>query len=153
MEDLTPDGLVATTPYLKELLDARLWIEEAAAGNIPAGTIAGRVRTNWPGLPLDLSLPDEGAKTPSTSAVDDLLAMVAVPTGTNRPAAGAGGPSSWKIQIGHRLVAAEFVLDLRESDFRNFEATWQGAELVMRQGIAPAGADARLYLVRSHLRA
>lgn len=145
MDDLLPDGLIQKTLYLKNLQDAAAWIENASAGGIPPETLAAQVRSNWPRLPLDLSLP-ASPEAISHSAVDDLLAMVAMPGGENRTNAGSGGPSSWKIQI-DGLLAANLSCIFENPDFRTFEAAWRGAETVLRHGCAQGGQGTRMYLV------
>ncbi|HQI35758.1 MAG TPA: type VI secretion system contractile sheath large subunit [Syntrophales bacterium] len=139
IRDFSPDAIIQTTPYLRDLATA----DELIAARHPRLTpaeIAAQIRSTWPDLPLDLS--PAGPRPPaarSADAVADILAMVAVPEGQTPPGGNGGGPQSWREQIGGLLTAnMECIFGNRE--FRTWEAAWRGVECLVRQGgIRPGG--------------
>ena len=96
MAGFKPENVVKNTPYLAALDACRSYLAQARAAGTPPDKAAAEIRAQWPGLPLDLSLPQAARKeTAGTGALDDILSMVAV-AGTSSPAgrslrAGRGG--------------------------------------------------------------
>ncbi|MBP8985400.1 MAG: type VI secretion system contractile sheath large subunit [Syntrophobacterales bacterium] len=147
MKDVTPDGLIRITPYLKDLHDAGEFIERSIASEATAEETARKLKTAWPLLPLDLSLPVRESRARPRATVDDILSMVAVP-GQPAPSAAAemAGPKKWKNQINDML--ARLLKNIFDSDvFRLFEAAWRGVEVVIQQGIVRTGGPIRLLIV------
>jgi type VI secretion system protein ImpC len=153
-----PENLVRNTPYLASLAAAHDFIRDARnAGTAPA-TLAGSVRERFPGLPLALTLPAPSAspaRTPSESAVDDILSMVAsgpaAPAGGQEDGSGGQGgafegPAAWQakaLDILSRCLAGVFA----DEAFRTCEAAWSGARLLARQAGIKQGGQAELKLV------
>ncbi|MFA5182006.1 MAG: type VI secretion system contractile sheath large subunit [Syntrophales bacterium] len=136
LRDLTPDGLLRTTPYLKDLCDAGEFIAKGHNGGADPAEIATQVRSTWPHLPLDLSLPPLTAPQPARqeSAIDDILAMVAMPGGeTQGKLRSAGGPADWKRKVDD-LLSANIACIFNNEGFRTLEAAWRGAECLCRRG-------------------
>jgi type VI secretion system protein ImpC len=150
LRDLTPDGLIRTTPYLKDLSDAGEFIAKGQSSGADPADIAARVRATWPHLPLDLSIPAASAQPAvrQESAIDDILAMVAMPGGDAQVRSrSAGGPADWKRQLDD-LVVANIVCIFTNEDFRTFEASWRGVECLGRRGgIGEAGSRVALKIV------
>ncbi|MBP7529874.1 MAG: type VI secretion system contractile sheath large subunit [Syntrophorhabdaceae bacterium] len=148
IRDLTPDGMLESAGYARDLSDAREFIRRSASGGTSPGAIADEVRGRWPHLPLDLSFQAQPAKPAARSRVDDILSMVA--TGA-QPAATAlvdGGPVAWIAAIDTllgKLLAAVYSDDI----FRALEASWRGIELVVKQGPAGSAKETRLSLVNA----
>ena len=146
MKDITPDGLIRITPYLKDIYDAGEFIEKSVVSGKFPEEIAGHLKTVWPHLPLDLSLPVQGSQVQRRDVVDDILSMVAVPgqpvSGT---AAGHMGPKAWKNRIDNLLT--DLLENIYNSEtFRAFEAAWRGVEAVVRQGPVREDGPVRLLI-------
>ena len=145
VRDLTPDGLPGSSAYLKDLHDARAFIDKASRDKTAPGEIAVCVRERWPGVPVDLSFQAGVPGRRTRSKVDDILSMVAM--GDNAaeaaPSAQEGGPSSWAAAIDN-LIAALMTTIFSDEAFRVFEAAWRGIELISKQGPAGPAKDTRL---------
>jgi type VI secretion system protein ImpC len=150
LKDLTPDGLIESTSYLKDLSDAGEFIAKGhASGAVPAD-IAARVQAAWPHLPLDLSIPKAPLQPAvrQESAIDDILSMVAMPGGEAPGGSGSsGGPGRWQRDIDD-LLAANIACIFGSEEFRACEAAWRGVECLCRQGgIREEGAKVALKIV------
>lgn len=151
LRDLTPDGMLESVSYVKDLSDARAFIQRSSSGDTSPSLIVDEVRNRWPHLPLDLSFEaGERKKAPEKSRVDDILSMVAMGTQTAAPAPAAqgGGPTAWVASI-DRLLGAVMTAIFSNESFRVFEAAWRGIELVVKQGPAGTAKDTRLFLVNA----
>ncbi|MCK9390869.1 MAG: type VI secretion system contractile sheath large subunit [Syntrophales bacterium] len=136
IRDLTPDGLIRTTSYLKDLCDAGEFIAKGHTSGATPADIAAQVQSTWPHLPLDLSIPTIAAQqaTRHNSAVDDILSMVAMPDrSTPGGPRSSGGPADWKRQI-DGLLSANIGCIFNNKEFRAFEAAWRGVECLVRRG-------------------
>ena len=136
LKDLTPDGLIRTIPYLKDLYDAGDFVARGYASGAAPADIAAQVQSTWPHLPLDLSIPTVTAQqaTRHDSAVDDILSMVAMPGGSDQGGSrNSGGPADWKRKIDDLLSANIAAIFINE-EFRAFESAWRGAECLFRRG-------------------
>lgn len=136
IKDFRPQAMVKNIPYLKSLLDAKEFIEQAGLKGLSDEQIVRLLQEDWPDLPLDLTIaPGEASSQPEeSSAVDDLLAMVAVPGGTGAEArSGKGGARAWKGQVGS-LMAKLLEIIFADETFRLTEASWKGVETLVRQG-------------------
>ena len=136
LRDLTPDGLIQMTPYLKDLCDAGEFVAKGHTSGADPADIAAQVQSAWPHLPLDLSIPTVSAQQAvrQDSAVDDILSMVAMPGGSDQgETRSAGGPADWKRQI-EGLLSANIDCIFNNEEFRAFEAVWRGVECLFRRG-------------------
>ncbi len=133
MRHLNPDGMIQSTPYLKELYDAAACIDEAQKNLQSAGAIAEKIRSSWPGLPIDLSHEQqEQAPSSGAVAVDDILSMVAMPGQESSPSVADPQAAKWKKQLEGMLsdaVASIFA----DREFRVMEAAWRGLEATLKQ--------------------
>jgi len=151
IRDLTPDGLIRTTPFLKDLCDAGEFIAKGHTSGAALADIAAQVQSTWPHLPLNLSIPTASAHaqqaTRQDSAVDDILSMVAMP-GVSAPEVvkGAGGSADWKRQI-DLLLSANIACIFNNDEFRFFEAAWRGLECLVRQGGVKEGGKTVLKIL------
>ena len=153
IRDLTPDGLIRTTPYLKDLCDAGEFVAKGQTSGATPADIAAQVKSAWPHLPLDLSLSTVSAHaqqaTRQDSAIDDILSMVAMPGGADQEGPGpksAGGPGDWKKQIDN-LLSANIACIFNNEEFRSFEAAWRGVECLVRQGGVKEGGKIVLKII------
>lgn len=150
IRDLTPDGMLESVGYARDLSDARAFIQKSASGGTPPGAIADEVQGRWPHLPLDLSFQARPAKPAARNRVDDILSMVATGgTQSEAPAAAAeGGPEAWSAAI-DALLGKLLTAVFSDDAFRAFEAAWRGVELVAKQGPAGSAKETRLSLVNA----
>ncbi len=142
MRDFRPERLLHVCPWLDDLEQARLLLQEARRAGRPLETVAGELRGKWPLLPLDLQAGQEGGSPgPSSSdTVDDILAMVAAPT-----APGRGGLEGWSDQV-EGLMSGVLAAIYNDRGFRACEAAWQGARLLLKQAEVKEGAGIALLL-------
>jgi len=145
MKDMTPDGMIGRTPYLKSLHEAGEFIEQSiVSGRNPEET-AKHLKTAWPLIPVDLSLPEQEPRRGTRNAVDDILSMVAVPGLPDAPATRLSGPRAWKMRLDALL--ADLMRNIFSSEnFRKFEAAWRGVGTVVRQGPVQEGGPVRILI-------
>jgi hypothetical protein len=147
LKDLSPDGMLSTAPYVRDLNDARSFIRKSASGGMSPFQMADEVRSRWPGIPVELTVPEQAPKARGQNRVDDILSMVA--TGA-APAASEParqeGPAAWAAAIDADLAALMRAI-FSDENFRTFEEAWRGIEFLARQGPAGAAKDTRLSLV------
>jgi len=146
MKDLTPDGIIEGVPYLKNLLEAKELIKTSNARGTSPADIASSVKTSWPDLTLELSLPHAPQETHSGgSAIDDILSMVATPAGSSVSGPGKG-PETWIREIDERLqTIMGYVFDNEE--WRIFEAAWRGVGTLVKKGLIRQGNGIELKIV------
>jgi type VI secretion system protein ImpC len=149
MEGFHPDGLIEDTPYLRNLLEARDFIRDSLDKGAGAEEIYNRLNS-WPDLPVKINYAPSGKSAPakSSSSVDDILSMVAVPgadPGSGGSAGSPGDPAAWADDIERALVQL-MVNIFSNDDFRRFEAPWRGLELLVKQGLGEQGDKVRLKL-------
>ncbi len=131
-KDFHPDSLIENHPSLKNLLEARKFIEEAKTRGLSEEETYRHLK-EWPDLPVEIRFeptrPSEGVSTP----VDHILKMVAIPgEGQISP------PESQSFATQIDLVLRQILRHLfSDPDFRNLESVWQGLQFLMKQ----AGAD------------
>ena len=140
LKDFKPDGLIQTVPELRALHDAGLFLDESLARALQPEIIRDEIQSRWPSLGLDLSISEA---PPREQAVDDLLAMVALPS---ESPGGAGSPKGWRSQVRERLAGLVAAIFADES-FRQAEAAWRGLEVLLRQGPVKEGGTVRLRLL------
>lgn len=79
IKDFHPDGLVGSNPFLKNLLDAKKFVEEAGSKGLSAEEVYNTLK-GWPNLPpINTSIEPQKAKPKSAGPIDDILEMVALP--------------------------------------------------------------------------
>ncbi|WP_243358660.1 type VI secretion system contractile sheath domain-containing protein [Fundidesulfovibrio terrae] len=147
LADFKPSGIVAGTPYLADLLAAREYLRAARSANTAPDEAAAHIRSSWPGLPLDLSVSPAREAPQASSAVDDILSMVATEA-SPQPSGGGGGLTSWQAQsetLLSRCLAAVFA----DPAFKASEAAWRGAECLARKAGIKQGGRVRVKLVSS----
>ncbi len=147
LKDLTPDGMLTTVPYVRDLSDARAFVRKNASGGMSPFQLADEVRSRWPGILVKLSVPADAPKAHERNRVDDILSMVATGAGAaaSEPAR-QEGPMAWAAAI-DGILAAIMRAVFSDADFRTFEAAWRGIEFLAKEGPAGAAKDTRLSLV------
>ncbi len=130
LKDFHPDGLLRTTPFLRNLLEARKLLEQAATKGLSSQEIRGRLE-DWPDLPpLDLNIADQRPKTSSTGPVDRILEVVELPDRIPTPSHGAQPLTAQAESILQKILGHIF----SNEDFRSLESCWRGLQLLMKQG-------------------
>ncbi|WP_428560321.1 MAG: type VI secretion system contractile sheath domain-containing protein [Solidesulfovibrio sp. DCME] len=149
LADFKPVNIARACPWLARVGAARGYLDAAARDGQAPDVVAAGLRTAFPDLPVDFTLPaaaaapagPPGEAAGSAAAIDAILGMVAMPEAGARPAPGAAGPAAWKAALEGltgRVMAAIFA----DSAFRAAEAAWRGLRLIVQQ----AGADSPLRL-------
>lgn len=148
LKDLSPDGMLASVPYIRDLNDARAFIRKSTSAGMSPSEIANAVRDKWPTISVDLSVQDQAPSVRDHNRVDDILSMVAMGEehSARGAAAGQGGPAAWIAAIDGTLAALMRAI-FSDETFRAFEAAWRGVEILVKQGPAGDAKETRLSLV------
>jgi hypothetical protein len=133
MRDFRPDGLARSNPVLRNLLEARTFVEESPARGLSAEDVHRRLR-EWPDLPDVIGpegLEPGGRKADAVpiSRVDDILRMVAMP-GDGSASSGETRPVADRIDAVIRDVLERVFAD---GTFRELEAAWRGLGLLLKE--------------------
>ena len=129
LKDFHPDRILENTPYLKNILDAKRFIEESKTRGLSEEETYQRLIT-WPDFPQNIELRTQKPKVSPTNAVENILEMVAMPGEGSAP---SRETQSLLEQIDSflRRILKHILAD---ENFRNLESVWQGLRLVLRQG-------------------
>ncbi len=139
-----PDALIKTNPDLKKIWDAGQHIDKAIRSGLSAQSIAQQIRTDWPDLPIDMSVRTLPAPEKTSSGVDDILSMVALPQDASATQSRhADGPLQWKTQI-ESLLSALVGCIFTDAQFKTYEAAWRGVHSLLKQGQIKASEGLRL---------
>jgi type VI secretion system protein ImpC len=145
-KSLQPDGMIKSIAYLDHLLAAKSYIIQARKNTQKAAEILAGLRQQWPDLPA-FDLKDHTAATtappPSSSALDNLLEMVALP-GESRGQAIIDHHETAQID---RLLQKILTVLFAWPAFRQMEAAWRGLRLLLQQGV---GDNVSVEIVPSH---
>jgi type VI secretion system protein ImpC len=147
MKDLTPQGMMGSVSYLKNLADARDMITRSAG--MPPGNIAAAIREKWPELPLDLTINPPTARPQQASTVDNILSMVAAEGGSGTIDHGTMEGSRALTAHIESLIAGTMKAIFSDGAFRELETAWRGIELITKQGPAGSTKDTRLAIVNT----
>jgi len=141
MKDFHPDGLVRNNTYLKNLCEAKGFIEDSNRKGMAVEEIVSGL-SQWPSLPsLAVPVKPHPPQSTSSSAVDNILKMVAVPQDSAAPSGEADSLAGQLDSIIEQNLRHIFSHD----QFRSAEATWRGLQFLVKQ--APAEAPFRLQIV------
>jgi type VI secretion system protein ImpC len=129
LKDFHPDSVLKNNTFLSNLMHAKEFIEEAERKGATLDEIVSGLR-RWPDLP-PLKIPRETktAQSTSSSTVDNILKIVAVPQDS---AAAAGMASSLTDQI-DSIVQQNLRHVFSHDQFRNTEAAWRGLRFLLGQ--------------------
>ncbi len=131
-KSLHPDGMAKTIPHIARLMAAKEFILQARKKGERAGQILEQLHQKWPDLP-PIDLKDRAPqpnKSKSSSSLDNLLDMVALPGGDQgqKPA-----PKEETRQI-DTLLENIFNAIFQLPAFGKMEAAWRGLRLLLQQG-------------------
>lgn len=130
LKDFHPDSLIQNNAFLKNLLDAKGFVEEAKAKGVSAQEIGTRLK-EWPDLPLiQITTEHQKARKSSASAIDDILEMVALPEEKSSPPAETHALTAQIDAIIKPILSHVF----SHEEFRNVEALWRSLRFLLQQG-------------------
>jgi type VI secretion system protein ImpC len=142
LKDFHPDSLLQDIPALRNLWEARSWLDDAVSKNLSPQEINARL-AKWPNLPpiridAELKKPD----STSRSSLENILEMVAMPDESPGPPSGAQGSALQIDAILKQILGQVFFHEA----FRTMEASWRGLSLLLRQMNIP-DSDLRIEIV------
>ncbi len=129
LKDFHPDRILENIPFLKNILDAKRFIEESKTRGLSEEETYQRLIT-WPDFPQNIELRTQKPKVSPTNAVENILEMVAMPGEGSAP---SRATQSLLEQI-DSFLGRILKHILADENFRNLESVWQGLRLVLRQG-------------------
>jgi type VI secretion system protein ImpC len=142
LKDFHPDSLVQNNPALRNLWEAKVWVEQAVKKNLAPQEINARLE-QWPNLPqIRVKIPPQKPPTISRNSVDKILDMVALPNEQSKHS-----PESQDATQQIQTILKQ-ILELVYSDetFRMLESSWRGLNLLLRQ-IHVGNSDLRIEIV------
>ena len=151
LKDFRPDVLLKKVEYLQRLSEASQFAAKGLSGEASAQDLIQGLQEQWPDLPLDykaVSMDETPAPPPSPrsgDAVDDLLSMVAMPSGSGS----GGGASAARLLTGQidALTTALLEIIFDNNGFKACEAAWRGTEILLKQASVKEGGKVRLRIV------
>jgi type VI secretion system protein ImpC len=141
MIDFHPDGLINNTPFLKNLLDVKRFVEEAGTKGLSSEEVCRRLE-GWPDLPpIDLRIVSQKPKSAPSSPVDDILKMVALPDGAET-SYDTATPLISQIDTILRQILREI---FSQDAFRELESVWRELRFFTKYG--GANGEVKLEIV------
>jgi len=142
IKDFHPDQMLKNNPYLKNLMDAKIFIEKSKSEGVSIKEIGNRIK-EWPDLPLihiEAETPGKEKKSDHAS-IDNILSLVALP---DEPGDSASQKADLSIQIENIL---EEILQHIFSDeaFIKLESVWRGLNCLLKE--AGTGTDVKVEIV------
>jgi type VI secretion system protein ImpC len=131
MKDFSPEALMENNSFLRNLLEAGAFIQDAGRQGLSAEAMSARLK-GWPDLPPELKFETQ-KETPSSSSsksIDNILQMVAMPEeGSARRTETL--PFMEQVDNHLRQILGRIFAD---ENFRSLESAWRGLQLTLRQG-------------------
>lgn len=126
LKDFHPDHLIENVPFLRNIFEARHFVEEAKMKGLHEEEIYRRLKA-WPDLPIEIKWEPRKTERSSVTPIDDILKMVAMPEESS-----SGETQSFMSQLDSLLqtILRHIFLDKK---FRNLESTWRGLRLLIEQ--------------------
>ena len=138
LKDFHPDSLIQSNAFLKNLLDAKRFIQETRAKGLSSREIGTRLK-EWPNLPpIQIKTEPQKPKKSSAGALNNILKIVTLPGESPSPPSGTHPLTDQIDTIFQQVLSYIF----SHEKFRNLEALWRGLKLIMRQG----GIDGKIRL-------
>jgi type VI secretion system protein ImpC len=142
IRDFHPDGLVQNNPALRNLWEAKSWVEEAGKKNLSPQKINARLE-GWPNLPpIRVETAPKKPRTTSRDSVDKILDMVALPE-EQSGVSPEGQDATRQIE---GILKQNLQLVFADESFRTLEASWRGLELLLDQ-VNSRDVDIRIEIV------
>jgi type VI secretion system protein ImpC len=142
LKDFHPDSLVQNNPALRNLWEAKLWVEEAGKKNLSPQEINVRLE-QWPNLPpIRLEIHPQKPRTTARDSLDKVLDMVALPD-ERSGVSPEGHNATRRIEGILKQILGSIFLD---ETFRTLEASWRGLTLLLRD-LKTSNSDAIIEIV------
>jgi len=142
LKDFHPDSLVQNIPGLRNLWEAKTWMEEARKRNLAPHEINARL-AQWPNLPpIRVETAPKKPRVASRESLDKILDMVAVPD-KESAVSSEGQEATGRIDGILKEILRHIFLD---ETFRTLEASWRGLNLLLRQ-LDNRSSDVRIEIV------
>ncbi|MGA1840673.1 MAG: type VI secretion system contractile sheath domain-containing protein [bacterium] len=130
LKDFHPDNLIKNNPFLKNMLDAKQFIEEGKSKGLSDEDITKHLQ-EWPDLPIKVTLKHQKSESPPATSIDNILKMVAFPEEGSRTSDKFYSETSQIEAILKNILIHIF----SNNEFRCLESTWQGLGLLIKQGM------------------
>ncbi len=128
LKDLHPDSIIENNSFLKNLLEAKRFVEEARAKGLSDEEMYERLK-RWPDIPIEINFERQKTQESSSSPIDEILQMVSMP---EKVSISSGETQPFIVQIDSILQQILSRIFLYE-DFRNLESVWQGLKFLIKQ--------------------
>ena len=129
LKDFHPDNLVRNNPVLRNLWEAKKWVEKAERNHFSAEKINAQLG-NWPNLsPIRVDAASRKPPSPSRDSLDKILDTVALPDEHSGLPSGTQGAARQIDTIIKQILTHIFL----DQTFRGLEASWRGLHLLLRQ--------------------
>jgi hypothetical protein len=130
IKDFHPDGLLKSNPFLRNLLEARKFIEEAGSQGLSREEVCNRL-AEWPNLPsIDMKTDVKRFKASPSSAIDEIIKMVALP-GEEEVSSSKAQTLLAQIDSIFRQIMCEI---FSQNRVRELESVWSGLRFLLRSG-------------------
>jgi hypothetical protein len=126
LKDFHPDRLIENVPFLRNILEARNFVEEAKTKGLHEEEIYRRLKA-WPDLPLEIRWEPRKPERSPITPMDDILKMVAMPEERS-----SGETQSFMGQLDSLLQTILRHIFLDES-LRKLESTWRGLRFLIEK--------------------
>jgi hypothetical protein len=147
IKDFKPDQIIKNNEYLSRIEEVGHFITQAVNQGTPSEMIARRIKSDWPDVPLEIDTHRtslQSTKKKPNDKIDDILDMVAAPASGQPPVSAGSGKGKSQCED---LLSSILEQIFDNSDFRMCEASWRGAEFLVRQGKVKHSNDIQLRLV------
>ena len=129
-KDFHPDSLIQNNVFLKNILDAKSFIQDAESKGLSSQQIGTRLG-EWPNLPhLRIKTEPQKSRKESKDTIDNILEMVALPGDGPGPSTEGSSLTNQIDNILQQILSIIFA----DEKFRNQESVWRGLKLLMQQG-------------------
>jgi type VI secretion system protein ImpC len=142
LKDFHPDSLVQNSPVLRNLWEAKTWMEEARRKNLSPHEINVRL-AQWPNLPpIRVETAPKRPRVAPREPLGKILDMVALPD-KESGVSPEGQEATGRIDGILKEILRHIFLD---ETFRTLEASWHGLNLLLRQ-LDNRSSDVRIEIV------
>jgi predicted component of type VI protein secretion system len=130
LKDFHPDNLIRHNPVLRNIWEARSYIEEARKKNLSQDEINARLK-QWPNLPaIKIELHSKKSHPRAKKALNKIFDLVDLPdTDQIQPSATHDVVDQLDFILRENLNTI-----FSSKSFQTLEATWQGVKLLLQQG-------------------
>jgi predicted component of type VI protein secretion system len=130
LKDFHPDNLIRHNPVLRNIWEAKSYIEEARKKEVPKDEINARLK-QWSNLPaIQIEAQTEKSRPSPRRALDKIFDMVDLSeTDEDKPSAARDATGQLDFILRENL---NYIF--RSKSFQTLEASWRGLKLLLQQG-------------------